>query len=262
MFINPFQRIIRKFKHLCGRYDAPKGVIILMYHRVNDALPAHNLVTRERAFEKQMRFLYRHPNVYQVISLKEFETGYPAIFEAPQTKVIITFDDGYRDNYQNAFPILKRFGFPATIFLTTSLIGTDMKFNRYAKIPGRDMLNWEEIAEMYAHQITFGAHTASHPHLPQFSREAQRREIEESRACVDKNLPRGERLDTFCYPYGEYNGDTMDIVQGLGFRYALSVIQGVNTPETPLYELRRIEVSGFDDIKSFEHKMLEKFILT
>ncbi len=260
MRYNPFQKFLRKFKHLCGQYDSPDGVIILMYHRVNDTLPAHNLVTRSKAFAQQMRFLYRHPNVYQVISLREFETGHPAIFEQkPRTKIIITFDDGYRDNYLNAFPILKKFEFPATVFLTTGLIGTDQKFNRYAHIPGHDMLKWEEIAEMYANRISFGAHTVSHPHLPKFSYQTQREEIAESHTRVNKNLPQGERLDTFCYPYGEYNADTLKIVRELGFRYALSVIPGVNKPNTPLHELRRIEVSGFDGIKSFEYKVLEKY---
>lgn len=260
MRYSPFQKFIRKFRHLCGQYNAPEGVIILMYHRVNETLPAHNLVTRAKAFAHQMRFLYRHPDVFQVISLREFETGHPAIFEQePKTKVIITFDDGYRDNYLNAFPILKRFGFPATVFLTTGLISTEQKFNRYAHIPGRDMLSWDEIAEMYANRISFGAHTVSHPHLPKFSYQTQREEITESCARVNKNLPQGERLDTFCYPYGEYNADTLNIMQELGFRYALSVIPGVNKPETPLLELRRIEVSGFDDIKSFEYKVLEKY---
>lgn len=254
------QKIIRKFKHLCGQYAAPEGVIILMYHRINDELPSHNLVTRTKAFKEQMRFLYRHPNIYQVIGLNEFESCYPVIFEQkPRTKVIITFDDGYRDNYLNAFPILKKFGFPATIFLVTGLIGTDGKFSRYGQVKGRDMLNWEEIADMYAHKISFGAHTVSHPHLPQFSYETQWQEISESQATVDRNLPRGDRLNTFCYPYGEYNADTLKIVRELGFRYALSVIPGVNKPDTSLYTLKRVEVSGFDNMQSFKYKVLEKY---
>ena len=254
------KKIFRKIRNLGGRHGSPEGLVILMYHRINDNLPAHNLVTRTKAFAEQMRFLCWHANVCRVISLKEFETGHPAIFgQEPKTKIIITFDDGYRDNYLNAFPVLKKFKFPATIFLTTGLIGTEQKFNRYADLPGRDMLDWAEAAEMYAHKITFGAHTVSHPHLPRFSYQTQREEIAESRARVNKNLPQGERLDTFCYPYGEYNADTLRIIRELGFRYALSVIPGVNKSDTPLHELRRIEVSGFDNIKGFEYKLLEKY---
>ncbi len=254
------EKIFGKIKKLGGLYDSPQGVVILVYHRVNDTLPAHNLVTRTKAFAEQMRFLYQRPNVYQVIGLREFETGHPAIFEQePKTKVIITFDDGYRDNYLNAFPVLKKIGFPATVFLTTGLIGTEQKFKRYADIPGRDMLSWEEIAEMHANRIGFGAHTVSHPHLPKFSYQTQLEEIAQSRASINKNLPQGERLDTFCYPYGEYNANTLNILRELGFRYALGVIPGVNRPETPFYELKRIEISGFDNIKNFEYKLREKY---
>lgn len=256
-----FKKIIRKLKHLRGQYDAPKGVIILMYHRINDTLPEHNLVTRTKDFEAQMKFLHSHPSVYRVIGLKDFETRHPSIFtgEGPRTKVIITFDDGYRDNYLNAYPILKIFNFPATVFLTTGLIGTNNTFNRYAHLRERDMLNWEEVSEMLEGNVSFGAHTVSHPRLPKLSYEEQKREILQSHACVNEHVPSHKQLSTFCYPYGEYNSDTLKIVRDAGFKCALSVIQGVNTPQTPLHELKRIEVSGLDSIKSFEYKVLEKY---
>ncbi len=258
---NPIHRIIRKLKHVCGNYDAPEGVVILMYHRVNDDLPEHNLVTRTKAFEAQMKFLHNHPGVYRVVALKDLETRHPGIFteEGPRTNVVITFDDGYRDNYLNAYPVLKKFNFRATIFLTTGLIGTNDKFNRYAHLRERDMLNWEEVTEMLGNNISFGAHTVSHPHLPQLSYDEQKREILQSHARVNEHVPAPKRLSTFCYPYGEYNSDTLKIVREAGFQCALSVIQGVNTPQTPLHELKRIEVSGLDSIKSFEYKVLEKY---
>lgn len=208
-----------------------------------------------------MKFLHRHPSVYRVIGLRDLETRHPGIFteKGPRTKVIITFDDGYRDNYFNAYPVLRKFHFPATIFLTTSLIGTNDTFNRYAHLRERDMINWEEAAEMLENNISFGAHTVSHPHLPKLSYEEQKREILQSQACVNEHVPAAKRLSTFCYPYGEYDCETLKIVRDAGFKCALSVIQGVTTPQTPLHELKRIEVSGFDDIKSFEYKILEKY---
>lgn len=253
-----FKKFFREIKHLAGLHGSAKGVAILMYHRINDELPLHDLVVRTKAFEDQMRFLHSRPDVYGVISLKQFETEPHALWDEKYSpvKVIITLDDGYRDNYLNAFPILKRFGFPAAISLTTGLVGTDKKFDFYNQVGGRDMLDWGEIAEMYAHEMSFIAHTVSHPRLPRLDFEAQKREIAESYDCVNRNLPQGERLSTFCYPHGEYNADTLKIVQELGFKCALSVIPGVNTADTPAHELRRIEVSGMDNVKSFERKIV------
>ena len=263
--MHPFvKKVIRKTKNTLGLYTAPNGVLILMYHRVNDELPAHELIVRTRDFEQQMRFIYENPQIYQIVSVKELEDNRPRIFNArfPKTKLIITFDDGYRDNFTNAFPILRKYKFPASVFLPTGVIGTEKKFQRYETVEGRDMLRWEEIAKMSRHRITFGPHTVNHPHLPQLSLAEQKREIEESRDCINEHLSKEERLNTFCYPYGEYNEDTLKIVQDLDFQYAVTVKQGFNTPYTPLYELKRIEVRGPDSIKSFEYKVLEKFLNT
>ena len=263
--MHPFVRkLIRKARNTLGLYTAPEGVLILMYHRVNDDLPIHDLIVRTKDFEQQMRFFYENPQIYQMIGLKEMEDNRPRVFNSrfPKTKVIITFDDGYRDNFTNAFPILRKFKFPATVFLTTGLIGTESKFKRYEMVNGRDMLSWDEVVKMTRHRITFGGHTVNHPHLPELGYDEQKKEIEESRDAVNAHVSKDERLNTFCYPYGEYNEDTLKILRELGFQFALTVKQGFNTPYTPLHELKRIEVRGHDTIKSFEYKVLEKFLNT
>lgn len=256
-----YQRILRKFKHFLGRYDTPRGVVILMYHRVNDVLPDHPLVTRSKEFEKQMAFLNRHKNIYEVISLKDFEESPERFYNSakPQTKIIITFDDGYQDNYLHAYPVLKKYKFSATVFLTAGLIDSDKKFKRYDAVQGRDMLNWEEIYEMLDNKITFGAHTVNHPHLSELSSQEQYQEISESIKEVKGHIPLEKQISTFCYPYGDYNEETLKVVQELSVKCALSVRVGFNTKDTPLHELKRIEVLGNDSIKSFEYKLMEKY---
>jgi len=262
MKLNIFQKFIRKAKNIAGIYNAPEGVVILMYHRINDELPDHNLITRTIEFEKQMKFLNDNPQTYQVIRMKDFEDNRDDVFNNrfPKTKVVITFDDGYLDNYQNAFPIMKKYEFPSTMFLTTGLIGTDKKFKRYDHLKGRDMLNWDEIQKMSQDGVSFGAHTVNHVHLPELDYKKQKEEITQSVQTLHSHQENGEKISTFCFPYGEYNEDSLKIIRDLKFQYAVTVVQGVNTPSTPLHELKRIEVSGMDSIKSFEYKVLEKYL--
>lgn len=254
-------KITRKIKNLFGHYDSPDGILILMYHRINDELPEHNLVTRTKEFDKQLKFIYDHNQNYEVISLKELEDDFKSVLKrkTPKTKVIITFDDGYMDNYENAYPILKKYGFTATIFLTTGLIGTNGSFDRYKHLSKPDMLDWQQVEKMFKDDISFGAHTMTHPHLPELSYDEQLKEIKGSLDHINTFLPTGERLSTFCYPYGEYNKDTLKIMEELNLKYALTVVPGVNDANAPRHELKRVEVSGLDNIKSFEYKVLEKY---
>ncbi|MCD4781944.1 MAG: polysaccharide deacetylase family protein [Candidatus Omnitrophica bacterium] len=258
------KKIIRKVRQCVGQYDSPKGLMILMYHRVNPDLPDHNLVTRPEMFARQMRFLTTKKHVYDFVSLKDFEQQ-PAQFidkPGPKTKIIITFDDGYRDNFLYAYPVLRRWSIPATIFLTTHLINTEKKFKRYEAVSGRDMLNQKEIQQMAATRITFGAHTCKHVHLPRLPVEQQRAEVLDSLHALETLVPPGGRVKTFCYPYGEYSTDTIRVVRQAGCPCALTVQVGVNQSDTPPLELKRVEISGMDDLKSFEFKVLEKFINT
>jgi peptidoglycan/xylan/chitin deacetylase (PgdA/CDA1 family) len=213
------------------------GVTVLMYHRINDDLPPGDWVVPVAEFRKQMEFLSRHG---EVAGIREALRG-----RTRENKVVLTFDDGYRDNYQNAFPILKNLELPATIFLTTGFIGTVRKTERYKNVPWeRDYLNWREVREMAKGGITFGAHTISHPHLSQLDRKGQKKEIEGSLKALSVHIRHRGRIPFFCYPYGDYNETTLKILKELGVKSALTVELGVYRQGDNPLEIKRLGVSG------------------
>lgn len=215
--------------------------LVLMYHRINDVLPAGELVVPTVKFRRQMEWL--------------------AGFRFRLRRVVITFDDGYRDNYQNAFPVLKRLKLTATIFLTTGYIGTLKKRPRYKNVPWRrDYLNWREVKEMAKCGIAFGAHTESHPHLSWLSYSAQKKEIEKSIAAIERKLASlQDRKPAFCYPYGEYNKDTIKILKGLDVKMAFTVKPGVWRKVDDPLKIHRIGISGLDSMTEFKAKICKKY---
>ena len=138
---------------LRDRYVVP----ILTYHHVG--IPSGskyrlNTVTA-KSFEYQMSFLKRHG--FQVISFDDFVEGIKEGNSFNRNTVVLQFDDGYEDNYNYAFPILKKYGFPAMVFLISDKVGT----------PG--FLTWDEIKEMEKYNFMAGAHTRHHVYLPRAS---------------------------------------------------------------------------------------------
>lgn len=232
--------------------------VVLMYHRINDVLPAGELVVPAVKFRRQMEYLKQYCSVIGIEELtnpvskaKPFQDS----VDVPRLrlkKVVVTFDDGYRDNYLNAYPILKELGLPAMIFLTTGYIGTLKKRPRYKDVPWRrDYLNWREVKEMAKCGIEFGAHTVSHPHLSQLGPKEQKREIEESVRKIG--------IKAFCYPYGEYNKDTMKILKELGVEMAFTVQPGINQKNTDPLKIKRIGISGLDSMAVFKSKICKKY---
>ena len=215
---------------LLGHKDI--GTRILTYHWINDTVgdylsvpPAH--------FRSQMEFLREAG--YEVISLRDLlEKG------ARSKTVGLTFDDGYRDNYENAFPILKEFGFTATVFCIAGRIGTD------------PYLNFTDIQEMHKAGIDFGSHTLSHPHLPKLDSEEKLKEIMNSRLELEEKT--GIVPDFFCYPYGEYDSESTFLVEESGYLGACTNDPGSNDGLEP-YTLKRTEISGFDSAEDFQKKM-------
>jgi peptidoglycan/xylan/chitin deacetylase (PgdA/CDA1 family) len=192
---------------------------ILAYHRIVPYLPedddAGNCVS-VAAFERQLRWLSRRG--YRSRSLAEVE-GDLVGASIPRRSVVITFDDGYRDNYLFAWPLLMRYGFSATIFLVSDAIGRDSSFDSLYAGPPVRMLDRQHILEMQRYGISFGSHSCSHPlSLPQLSEPALRRELEDSRSSLEDLL--GNQVEHFAYPYCRFDGRVADAVERAGYRLA------------------------------------------
>jgi peptidoglycan/xylan/chitin deacetylase (PgdA/CDA1 family)/glycosyltransferase involved in cell wall biosynthesis len=132
----------------------------------------------------------------------------------PKKPVAITFDDGYYNVYQNAYPYLKKYRLPATIFITTGYVQKQMPLNQIQL----RMLGWNEIKEMSNNEITIGAHTVTHPNLEQVDLETAKREISKSREEIEANIEK--EVKYFSSPYGKDNEDIVNLIRSMGFDYA------------------------------------------
>jgi len=153
--------------------------------------------------------------------------------------ICLTFDDGYRDTYEVAYPLLKSFNVPFVVYLTTGFVDNISKMWWYNST---DALIWEQIKEMDRDPIcTIGAHTLSHPRLSELSYEEALKEIVESRNRLEEKL--GHKVNHFSYPYGDYNTDTIDIVKQCGFASNLRAWGGtIRKGDFSMLELPRIEL--------------------
>jgi peptidoglycan/xylan/chitin deacetylase (PgdA/CDA1 family) len=236
--------------HRLGRLvDRRRTVRILYYHSVSDD-PVRSSVSPAE-FERQIAHLHRQG--YDVLRLSDAVAALAGGRPVPTRAIVLTLDDGFRDNYERAFPVLERFRIPATIFLTAGYIGTDRlpTLTRTAFVPRP--LTWEQIREMHARGIEFGSHTLTHPMLAQVPADEARREIAESRALIEDRL--GARVSLFCYPRGDHDIRVKRLVAECGYDAACTTIPGVNGQGADLLALRRTYISRRDTTAEFAKKV-------
>ncbi|MFH0738532.1 MAG: polysaccharide deacetylase family protein [Candidatus Omnitrophota bacterium] len=206
---------------------------ILMYHSVSpEAQKANRLSVTPKVFERQMRFLKNFG--YNVVPLEAVISFIEEGRAIPPRTVAITFDDGYRDNYTYAFPILKKYNLPATLFVIINEIGR----------PGQDRLSWQEVKQMYSSGlVTFGSHCLGpEPLINLRSDEEVRRQIFDSKKALEDKL--GDKVTLFSYPEGFFNDRIKYLAREAGYKLAVATSPGKKFSNHDPFALKRLRISS------------------
>jgi peptidoglycan/xylan/chitin deacetylase (PgdA/CDA1 family) len=223
------------------RAGLDRRAVIVGFHRVNDATAGDALTRGTRDYERFCRFFRSH---FDVVPLRDIlgrlETG-----QTLEGLLAITHDDGYRDNLEHAAPILAKLGLPATFFVSTGFIGSNVvaPWDRgLPEAPG--WMTWDQVRELRALGFDIGAHTCTHADLGVLGAEEALAELVDSRRKLEHEL--GEPIDLFAYPFGgdaNMTPQNRALVRQAGYRCCLSCRGGLARDGADPFELPRVPIS-------------------
>ena len=192
-----------------------------------------------------------HDRRFNIISLNNLVTLIRNKQQFPNKTAVITFDDGFKNFYLKAYPILQEFGFSATVFLIPGYIGKTSRWNSTSRgIPVLDLLEWSEIKEMVNKGIDFGAHTVAHENLTKLPIEEVHREINQSKLAIQNHVEQDNMF--FAYPYGSTNMEIKSIVQA-EFQGACGTRMDFARMHSDIYALPRIDMYYFSNNNLFKY---------
>jgi peptidoglycan/xylan/chitin deacetylase (PgdA/CDA1 family)/glycosyltransferase involved in cell wall biosynthesis len=233
-------------------YKKKKEIPILAYHRVVESpseAGKHGIYVTRENFDLQMRYLKKKK--FTTLTFKD----YLKLIEEQKKYgkyIILTFDDGYEDNYRLAFPILRKYGFKATIFLVA-----DKQINEWDRAESSEpevrLLSKEEILEMKKYGIEFGSHSLNHPDLTKTEPEEAKREIIESKKEIEELIK--DEVITFAYPYGKLNQKLKEAVRETGYKFGIATDSGSAAMDEDWLEIRRIIIFPKTGKRSFRRKV-------
>ncbi len=242
-----------------------RPIPVLMYHHVNPHKGDMVTVTPD-VFEGQMRHL--RESGYRTLTIDELVSYIAGETVLKQKAVVVTFDDGWLDNFIYAFPVMKRYNISACIFIVTDWVSnsaTDVSLT--VKIPehkeskslirngrsGGVILGWDDISKMKDSGLAeFYAHTRSHARCASLSAQELLSELGESKRAIENHL--SKPCPYLCWPYGEYNDAALKVARDIGYKAIFTTVHGVVNPGSDLFAIKRIVVK--DGVAWFKKRMV------
>lgn len=211
--------------------------IVLMYHHVGippKGVALRSLYVTPRMFRFQMWYLKNAG--FRVVCLNEicsFING----DRSDEKLVAITFDDGYQDFYDHAYPVLRAYNFPSTVFLVSDLIGKENLWDAHNFYAQKKLLDWTLIGKLQSRGVFFGSHTKTHPFLTSLSADQIDHEVRNSKTLLEERLHLP--VEFFCYPYGDYDNRVISLVEESGYKGAVTTKRGLVHRGDSMFEIRR-----------------------
>ncbi len=227
--------------HRQGVEGKPGSIKVVMYHQIiGDEDPAPHLWFRLRVsrFREHLGWLDRRG--FTTITFEDYRLFQQGVLNLPKRPVILTFDDGYYDNYKYAFPLLKQYGMKAVMFVLGNRKITQNTWDRDPALSGERLMSDHEVIEMHQAGFEIGAHSYSHARLTELPRVAAWEEIYYSRMRLEALL--NSPVNSFAYPFGILNQDIKSMVIDAGYTHACSVFSGPPTFDSDSFEIRRMTI--------------------
>jgi len=219
-----------------------KGMQTLVFHRVcpDEDWYASPYVVKQSTFRRQMSYLHRRG--FYTPSLSSMVSGNTPGKEAGKTPFLLTLDDGYLDNYTQAFPILREFGFTATIFLVADFTRRFNWWDVPLGVPRAELLQRRHIEEMVKEGMEFGSHTMTHARLPDLREKDLWQELDRSKKVIEDVVQRP--VVSFAYPYSASSSRVKAVVRDAGYGCAFAVNTGPMSIAADPLEIRRLNVDN------------------
>ncbi|MDH3924681.1 MAG: polysaccharide deacetylase family protein [Xanthomonadales bacterium] len=227
---------------------------VLMYHRVAndgpDSLAPYRITPK--LFEQQLAYLQRYG--YNGLTVGEYFDAWmnSTRQSVPGKPIVLTFDDAYLDFYENAWPLLRKYGFKATVFVPVDYVGGHADWDREFGEPAK-IMNWDQIIELHTQGVKFGSHSCCHKRLLELSEEQVFEDTKKSKEILEQKL--GIEIVDYCYPFAAASEQIQQVVASVGYKSAVGGTGGDPADRQNPFYIPRIEIFGDDKMDDFIEKL-------